>query len=100
MDSPSTSTTLCASFDFAARSPQVVTQGNILNLKRAEEHPAFNKAVDIRTGYKTRSMLVIPIRGSDSIGVDAVKEGRSILAATAPIGGSRRHDLVDVEGMA
>ena len=64
----------------------MTTQGNILNLKRAEDHPAFNKAVDIKTGYKTRSMLVIPIRGADTLGIDGVKEGKSIITASAPIG--------------
>ena len=41
--------------------------GNIINLARADTHPSFNKEVDRRTGYKTRSMLVMPIRSSQAV---------------------------------
>tara|TARA_B110001452_G_C15222246_1_gene423692 strand:+ start:47 stop:2047 length:2001 start_codon:yes stop_codon:yes gene_type:complete len=41
---------------------EAVTRGNIINLADAKQHPSFNKEVDRRTGYKTRSMLVMPIR--------------------------------------
>ena len=46
---------------------EAVTRGNIINLARADTHPSFNKEVDRRTGYKTRSMLVMPIRSSQAV---------------------------------
>ena len=46
---------------------EAVTRGNIINLARADTHPSFNKEVDRRTGYKTRSMLVMPIRSSQAL---------------------------------
>ena len=32
--------------------------GNIINLRSAYDHPNFNREIDRRTGYRTRSMLV------------------------------------------
>ena len=46
---------------------EAVTRGNVINLARADTHPSFNKEVDRRTGYKTRSMLVMPIRSSRAL---------------------------------
>src|SRR5713226_5899511 len=36
--------------------------GQIINVKDAHEDPRFNKEVDVRTGYRTRSMLTVPLR--------------------------------------
>ena len=41
----------------------VASSGHIVNLSDAYQDPRFNKQVDLSTGYKTRSMLSIPIYG-------------------------------------
>lgn len=43
----------------------------IINLKDAYSDPRFNNAIDLRTGYKTRSILSLPILNyeGDIIGV-------------------------------
>ncbi len=40
----------------------VLLNSHSLNLARAEDHPAFKKDIDRKTGYKTESVLVMPIR--------------------------------------
>lgn len=41
---------------------QVAATGEILNIKDASKHPSFNRSFDDMTGYKTRTMLVAPMR--------------------------------------
>jgi Nif-specific regulatory protein len=36
--------------------------GQIINVKDAHQDPRFNKEVDVRTGYRTRSLLTVPLR--------------------------------------
>ncbi len=39
--------------------------GQIINVKDAHQDPRFNKEVDVRTGYRTRSMLTVPLRNHE-----------------------------------
>jgi 3'5'-cyclic nucleotide phosphodiesterase/GAF domain len=41
----------------------VASSGNIVNLEDAYNDPRFNREVDLSTGYRTRSMLSVPIFG-------------------------------------
>jgi putative ABC transport system ATP-binding protein len=41
---------------------RVVTSGESINIKDAYSHPDFNPSVDQKTGYRTRSILCIPMR--------------------------------------
>lgn len=41
---------------------EVAASGVILNIKDAQKHPSFNRSFDDMTGYKTRTMLVAPMR--------------------------------------
>ena len=41
---------------------ECAVQGSLLNLRKAHERENFNRDVDRKTGYTTRSMLVVPIR--------------------------------------
>lgn len=43
----------------------VATTGDTLNIPDAYQHPRFNPEVDKRTGYRTRTILCMPMRGSD-----------------------------------
>jgi len=40
----------------------VVTTGETVNIKNAYESEYFNKEIDLKTGYKTRNILCMPIR--------------------------------------
>jgi signal transduction histidine kinase len=40
----------------------VATSGEVLNIPEAYEDPRFNQEVDKKTGYRTRSILCIPVR--------------------------------------
>lgn len=40
----------------------VATTGETINIKNAYENEYFNKEIDIKTGYKTRNILCMPIR--------------------------------------
>ncbi|MBF0545957.1 MAG: GAF domain-containing protein [Candidatus Riflebacteria bacterium] len=53
---------------------QVATTGKILNIPDAYDFPGFNKEIDKKTGYRTKSMLCMPIRGIDNqiIGVSQI----------------------------
>ena len=42
----------------------VARTGEPLNLEDAYQHPDFNREVDTRSGYRTRSMLCVPIKNS------------------------------------
>lgn len=42
----------------------VAERGRVINLKDAYLHPAFDAKFDKLTGYRTRSMLVVPMRNS------------------------------------
>ncbi|MEZ4466629.1 MAG: GAF domain-containing protein [bacterium] len=42
----------------------VAERGRVINLKDAYLHPAFDPKFDKLTGYRTRSMLVVPMRNS------------------------------------
>jgi adenylate cyclase len=44
----------------------VATTGETLNIPDAYEDPRFNKEVDRLTGYRTRSILCMPLRKADS----------------------------------
>ena len=41
---------------------QVAASGKVLNVEDAYDHPLFDRSVDERTGFRTRSMLCAPIR--------------------------------------
>jgi len=49
----------------------VATTGNTLNIEDAYEDERFNKAMDAKTGYRTRQILCLPIKNSkgQTIGV-------------------------------
>lgn len=49
----------------------VAARGRVINLKDAYQHPAFDPKFDKLTGYRTRSMLAVPMRNPrrDIIGV-------------------------------
>lgn len=48
----------------------VATHKTVLNIKDAYEDERFNKSVDLETGYRTKSMLVIPLsNGQEVVGV-------------------------------
>ncbi|HEY7556808.1 MAG TPA: sigma-54-dependent Fis family transcriptional regulator [Candidatus Binatia bacterium] len=42
----------------------VAMTGNVVNVEDAYEHPLFYKEVDLETGYRTRTVLAIPLRNS------------------------------------
>jgi GAF domain-containing protein len=46
---------------------QVATTGETLNIPDAYSHPKFNPAVDRKTGFKTRNILCVPVRGKDEL---------------------------------
>ncbi|NJL95573.1 MAG: GAF domain-containing protein [Anaerolineae bacterium] len=41
---------------------QVAATGEALNILDAHEHPLFNPAIDRQTGYRTRTILTVPMR--------------------------------------
>ena len=45
---------------------KVATSGDILNIPDAYDYPGFNRDIDKKTGYRTKSILCMPIRGIDS----------------------------------
>ena len=45
---------------------QVVTTGQVRNIRDVYDDPLFNQEVDRKTGYRTRSMLCVPILNSKS----------------------------------
>ena len=52
----------------------VATHGITLNIPDAYEYPEFNRDIDRKTGYRTKTILCMPIRGMDNqvIGVTQV----------------------------
>jgi Nif-specific regulatory protein len=42
----------------------VAMTGEVVNVDDAYEHPLFYKEVDLETGYRTRTLLAIPVRNS------------------------------------
>jgi GAF domain-containing protein len=44
----------------------VAQTGRTMHLPDAYAHPKFNPDVDRRTGYRTRNLLALPLRGPDS----------------------------------
>lgn len=52
----------------------VARTGEVLNIEDAYEDPRFNKEVDQRTGYRTKSVLCMPLRNKDgkTIGVTQI----------------------------
>jgi adenylate cyclase len=63
----------------------VAATGETLNIPDAYQHPLFNPEVDVRTGFRTRSLLCMPIRDTDGevVGVTQVinKRGGHFTAA-------------------
>ncbi len=53
---------------------KVATSGDTLNIPDAYEFPGFNRDIDKKTGYRTRSILCMPIRDIDNevIGVTQI----------------------------
>ena len=49
-----------------------------LRASEAADHPSFNANIDRQTGYKTRSMLVMPIRSMQSSGGQMMLGGKPI----------------------
>lgn len=43
----------------------VARSGQVLNLRDAYNDPRFDRSTDQRTGYRTKSLLTMPIRGKD-----------------------------------
>lgn len=43
----------------------VATTGDCVNIPDAYEDPRFNQAVDMSTGYRTRTILCMPLKGAD-----------------------------------
>ena len=67
---------------------ECAVQNQVINLKSAYSAENFNKAIDMKTGYRTRSMLVVPIRkgttsvaGHDDGGGDDDDDGEGKVAA-------------------
>ena len=52
----------------------VARSGEVLNIEDAYDDPRFNKEVDQRTGYRTKSVLCMPLRNKDgkTIGVTQI----------------------------
>jgi adenylate cyclase len=57
----------------------VATTGQTLNIADAYQHPLFNREVDRQTGYRTGTILCMPLRnsGGDVIGVTQVVNKRA-----------------------
>jgi adenylate cyclase len=57
----------------------VAATGETLNINNAYEHPLFNRDVDRRTGYRTQTILCMPLRNSSGevIGVTQVVNKRA-----------------------
>lgn len=45
----------------------VATTGQTLNIPDAYDNPNFNQAIDKKTGYRTKSILCMPIKFEDAI---------------------------------
>lgn len=45
----------------------VATSGQILNIPDAYDNPAFNQAIDKKSGYRTRAILCLPIKCEDQV---------------------------------
>jgi len=58
---------------------KVAVSGKTLNIPDAYEHPLFNKAIDVKTGYRTKTILCVPIRNTEGkvTGVTQVINKRS-----------------------
>ena len=57
----------------------VAATGETLNIPDAYQHPLFNPDVDVKTGYRTKSLLCMPIRDTDGtvVGVTQVINKRA-----------------------
>jgi adenylate cyclase len=58
---------------------RVAATGETLNIADVYQHPLFNPEVDLRTGYRTKSLLCMPIRDTDGtvVGVTQVINKRA-----------------------
>ncbi len=58
---------------------KVASTGETLNIADAYAHPLFNPEIDLKTGYKTRTILCMPIKNADgeTIGVTQIINKRS-----------------------
>ena len=63
------------------------TSGETLNISDPYNHPAFNRDFDDRSGYKTESILCMPITNKDGV-FEARDEARlrAFTCATVPRG--------------
>lgn len=50
----------------------VATSGKHLIIDDCYEDPSFNKAIDLKTGYRTKAMLVMPVFGEEKMGAKQV----------------------------
>jgi putative methionine-R-sulfoxide reductase with GAF domain len=50
-----------------------VTSGEVVNVPDAYQHDKFNKSIDEETGFRTVSLLVVPIRGIDGEVIGAIE---------------------------
>ena len=41
---------------------EVVSTGNTIHSEHPYDHPAFNKAIDYQTGFKTRDLICVPLK--------------------------------------
>jgi len=58
---------------------KVASTGETLNIQDAYAHPLFNPEIDVKTGYRTRTILCMPIRNADgeTIGVTQIINKRT-----------------------
>lgn len=50
-----------------------VSTGKVINVPDAYEDDRFNRAVDAKTGFRTRSVLAIPVKGDDGKIIGAIQ---------------------------
>jgi signal transduction protein with GAF and PtsI domain len=44
---------------------EAVLSGNVVNVEDAYKHSKFNREMDLRSGYHTKSVLCVPINNSE-----------------------------------
>lgn len=50
-----------------------VTRGEVVNVPDAYQHDKFNRSIDQETGYRTVSLLVVPVRGNNGEVIGAIE---------------------------
>ena len=73
----------------------VAMTGQTINVADAYEHPLFHKEVDLKTGYRTRTLLAVPLRNlqGNIIGVgEAINKAEGLFSDHPE---HHRHELQD-----